>query len=136
MSHTQRDALSSLLFSPLSSLLQIVLPLIRKKLLTEYAFDIRKLNLLPLVRRCYTPVLFLHALDDMLVPQSQTLSLFSHYGERVGERNGFMKRYLEVEGGHNDPRPAAAMELMGEFLSLSLRLPFIDLLIPHDFSGT
>jgi pimeloyl-ACP methyl ester carboxylesterase len=64
---------------------QAALPFLRKKILREHHFDIKNVDIINNVAYCNLPVLFIHGKRDQLVPQSQTITLFSNYGERVAE---------------------------------------------------
>ena len=69
--------------------------------------DIYKIKPIDCVKECYVPVMFIHALNDEMVPIQHSLDLFEVYpGEKI---------IKTCDGGHNSNRPKILLADVGLF---------------------
>ena len=88
-------------------LLDGALSIISKTCKNKNNTDIYKIKPIDYVKECFIPVMFIHALNDEMVPIQHSLDLIEVYpGEKI---------IKTCEGGHNSNRPKALLADVGTF---------------------
>ena len=88
-------------------LLDGALSIISKTCKNKNNTDIYKIKPIDYVKECFIPVMFIHALNDEMVPIQHSLDLIEVYpGEKI---------IKTCEGGHNSNRPKALLADVGVF---------------------
>ncbi|KAL8432279.1 hypothetical protein Efla_000863 [Eimeria flavescens] len=78
--------------------LSILLNMVRNSIMTKAQFDINHIAPMNHVAEAYIPALFVYGKEDTFISPQHVKDLYAAYN---GDKN-----LLEVEGGHNSPRPA------------------------------
>ena len=94
-------------------LVEGAISIIGKSVFNRNGMKINEIKAIEEVKNCKVPVIFIHALDDDLVP-------FNHSEELIKNYAGKDKVLKTVHGGHNGKRPTTLMEFVGNFFNRHL----------------
>lgn len=86
---------------------RIALGMVRKTIKKKAGFDVKALNPVDSVHKCYIPALFIAASGDDFIRPVHTETLFAQY---AGDKNKII-----VAGDHNSVRPQFMLDSVGIF---------------------
>lgn len=92
--------------------------MVRSSIRKKAGFDIKHLETIALVDKCFSPALFAHGIDDNFIKPTHSQALYDKY---AGDKNIIM-----VEGDHNDPRPSFFYDSVTIFFANCFALPLPD----------
>lgn len=100
--------------------------MVRNSIRKKAGFDIKDLDTLKIVDRCFSPALFAHGSDDNFIKPHHSQLLHDKY---AGDKN-----IVFVDGDHNDPRPGYFFDSVSIFFANCFSLPIPDISsAPEDF---
>ena len=100
-------------------LIEGAISIIGSTVYNKNGMDINDIKPINTVKKCYAPIIFIHAQDDTFVKYKHSEKLFQNYA-------GSIKKLKGVSGGHNGVRPKALMEEVAEFFADYLILGHMD----------